>query len=160
MAHLLQDISACNRQKGHAHMRQLRGTKRGVSAQRRPRFSASLEDGSAPPSFTDRSLLKTCPTQIVWVQAAPASAKDLSARIRLDLSLAYEEGLRIATCCVSEKYTSFEDFVERTKEHPYLCFTTVGVWTKRVRGLVAERGKDLSDAVFSEWFWTLFRKVY
>ena len=142
-------------------MRQLRGTKSAASTQRRPRFSASMEDGSIPASCPDRSSLETTgPTEIVWVQATPASAKDLSARIRLDLSLPYEDSLRIATCCVSEKYTSFEDFVERTKQHPYLCFTTVGAWTKRVCGLVGERGKNVSDAVFSEWFWTVFRKVY
>lgn len=142
-------------------MRQLRGKKGAASAQRRPRLSAPLEGGSPPASVVDRtSLLTTGPTQIVWVKATPASAKDLSARIRSDLSLSYEDSLRVATRCVSEKYTSFEDFIERTRQHPYLCFTTVGGWTNRVRGVVGEEGKGLSDDVFAEWFWTVFRKVY
>lgn len=120
-----------------------------------------MKDGSDPASFLDRtSLLTTGPTQIVWVKATPASVKDLSARIRFDLSLPYEDSLRLATRCISEKYTSFEDLVERTKERPYLCFTTVGTWTKSVRGLVRERSKDPSDDVLAEWFWTVFRKVY
>lgn len=141
-------------------MRQLNGNRSATGTKRRFRLSTSLREGSIPASVLDRtSLVTTGPTQIVWVKATPASAKNLAARIRSDLSLPYEDCLRIATRCVSEKYTSFEDLVERTREHPYLCFTMVGSWTKRVHELVGEPGKSLKDGVLSEWFWTLFRKV-
>lgn len=120
-----------------------------------------MKDGSVPASDLDRTSLRTTgPAEIVWVKATPVSAKDLAARLRSDLSLSYEDSLRVATRCVSEKYASFEDFIERTKQHPYLCFTTVGGWTKSVRGVVGEEGKGLSDDVFAEWFWTVFSKVY
>ena len=131
-----------------------------VQRERRPRAPLPVQGQRALGSVLDReALLTTGLDDLVWVMATTHSVQNLSARVRSDLPLADGDCLDVAARLITKKYASYDDFFHATRDHPYMCFTTVGLWSKRLKALLGESGGHLSDEVIGEWFWTVFRKV-
>jgi hypothetical protein len=128
--------------------------------ERRPRAPLPAPGHSTPATVIDQeSLLTTGPDDMVWVKATAHSVQNLSARIRSDVSSVEDSCSDVAARLVSKKYACFDDFFHATRVHPYMCFTTVGLWSKKVKEHLGERSHHLEAETLGEWFWTVFRRV-